>query len=83
MALGIRDAAFYQLMIHRKVKKIILVNRNRELSGDRAQMVRDDDSAMEVSEYFADLSRPAEVLRVVKEIVAAEPELDVALLNAG
>lgn len=80
---GIGDAAFYQLMIHRKVKKIILVNRNRELSGDRAQMVRDDDSAMEVSEYFADLSRPAEVLRVVKEIVAAEPELDVALLNAG
>ena len=81
---GIGAAALDELVSlseETRPSKMILLNRNPELSRQKAELVRQ--KGIEVSVYIADLSKPEDTLRVIKEIVAGEPELDIAILNAG
>ena len=63
-------------------KKLILLNRNKELSDALAENL-ERTKKMEVSTYIADLSKPKEVLDVIAKILESEPVIDIALLNAG
>jgi len=61
--------------------KVVLVSRNAKLADAKKALL--EKNGILTTSYIADLSSPAQVVRVCDEILAAEPVLHTLGLNAG
>jgi NAD(P)-dependent dehydrogenase (short-subunit alcohol dehydrogenase family) len=78
---GIGEATALQLA--EMGARLVLVARDPQRAARVLELLERKSPAVKHTTHFANLSRPGEVVRVAREIAAAEPRIDILINNAG
>src|ERR1700759_1931602 len=78
---GIGEVAAVELA--KQGARIVLIARDPERAGITLSKLRTANPAVDHVSRVADLSRISEMMRVSKELLQSEPEIDVLINNAG